>query len=117
MTKRTWIALAAAAALWSGAAQGTLKNVENAYETDAAHLLLPSSPSGQVVIRGDAAGKSIALRVNEQTHYLLGAPATAVSLDALRQAAAAKGADQRHVVVFYNIDSRLVTRIVLSAAN
>ena len=29
---------------------------------------------------------------------------------------AAKGADKRLVVVFYNLDSMIVTRIVLSAA-
>ena len=117
MKNRTWIALAAAAALWSGAAQSTLKNVENAYETDAGHVLLPSSASGQVVIRQCAGCKPVVLRVNQATSYFVGAPSAPVSLDVLRKAAGADGADKRLLTVFYNLDSKFVTRIVLSAGN
>lgn len=116
MNIRNWIALAAAFALWCGAAQGALKNVENAYETDAGHVSLPSGPTGEVVIHPCTTCKTAVLRVNAETRYLVGASTPPVSLEAFRQAMAAKGADKRLVVVFYNLDSLIVTRIILSAA-
>ncbi len=113
MNNRILIALAAAIALWSGTGQGTLKNVENAYESDAAHVQLPSSASGEVLVSECTGCKTVALRVNAQTLYLVGQPPVSVSLDAMRQAASAKGAGTRHIVVFYDMESMLVTRIVM----
>ena len=107
--------VATAMALASATATATLKNVENAYESDAAHVLLPSSGGGQVIIRACPGCKAVVLRVNRDTAYLTGSPSAPVSLAALRAAADADGADHRLLTVFYNIESGVVTRIVLGA--
>ena len=115
MKFRNWIATVAITALWSGAAPATLTNIENAYETDTANIRLPDNEQGQVSLRECATCKSVVLRVNQDTRYLIGASSPPVSLDQLRKAA--ERAPGRLVVVFYNLDSKVVTRIVLSAAH
>jgi len=115
MKHRNLIALTLAAALWSGMASSAMENIENAYETDAAHVRLPSNASGDLAIDPCPTCESVRLRVNAQTRYLLGR--SAVSLAAFRQAATAAGAEQRLMVVFYDLRSNTVTRIVLGAAN
>lgn len=116
MRSPVWIALATAAALWSLAATATIENVENAYETDTQHVLLPAGPGGEVVVRECSSCKPVRLRVNRDTRYFVGAATTPVTLDALRAAAAAKVKAERMVTVFYNLETGYVTRIVLSAA-
>ena len=112
---RLWLVMAAVTVLWSGAARPTLINVENAYETDAAHVRLPDDEHGQVTIRDCASCKAIILQVNRDTRYLVSASAPAVSLEQLRKAAA--GAGGRLMIVFYKLDSKVVTRIVLGGAH
>ena len=117
MSTRISIVLATAAlALWSAAAPAKLKNVENAYESDPGHVVLPANASGQVVIRECAGCKPVVLKVNNQTRYVVGTTSSPpVSLDALRKAAAADGAESRLLTIFYSLDSGFVTRIVLAA--
>ncbi len=116
MKTRFGIMLAATAlALASATATAKLKNVENAYESDTAHVLLPSSSGGQVIIRECSGCKPVVLRVNRDTTYQIAGSGAPVSLDALRAAAAADAADSRLLIVFYNLDSGVVTRIVLGA--
>jgi hypothetical protein len=116
MNKGTWLALTAAFALWSGAVQSAFTNLENAYETDTAHVRLPSGTPGDVVVDPCPACKSVRLKVDAQTQYLVGRSSPPVSLAAFRQAVEAQ-AGKRLVVVYYKLDSLIVTRIVLSAAN
>lgn len=115
MKTRIALTLAATLALWSAAAPAALKNVENAYESEARQVTLPANPRGQVVIRACTGCKPVVLRVDDQTRYLVGAMNPPVSLAELRAAAAADGADKRLVTIFYNLESGIVTRIVLSA--
>ncbi len=116
MNTRISLIVAAALALWSIAGSASIKNVEDAYESDAAHVTLPANASGQVAIRECAACKPVVLKVNNQTRYILGAASSPpVSLEALREAAAADGAESRLLTIFYSLDSGFVTRIVLAA--
>ena len=117
MNKRTWLVLTAALALWSGAAQSALTNLENAYETDMAHVRLPSGTPGDLVVDPCPACQSVRLKVNAQTQYRVGRSSPPVSLTAFRQAVETQGAEKRLLVVYYNLESLIVTRIVLSAAN
>lgn len=110
------IALVTAAALWSLAATATIENVENAYETDTQHVVLPAGPGGEVVIRECSTCKPVRLRVNRDTRYFVGAATSPVTLDALRAAVAVKTKAERMLTVFYSLKSGYVTRIVLSAA-
>jgi hypothetical protein len=102
--------------LWSAAALAGWKNVENAYESEPALVTLPSTASGQVVIRACTGCDPVILRVDNRTRYVIGrASSPPVSLAALRQAAAADGAADRLLTVFYDLETNIVTRIVLSA--
>lgn len=116
MNARIRLALIVTAALWSAAVPATIENVENAYETDTRHVLLPAGAGGEVVIRPCATCKPVRLRVNRDTLYFVGPTATPVTLDALRAAATAKGQPERMLTVFYSLESGYVTRIVLRAA-
>jgi hypothetical protein len=117
MSIRSKIVLAGIAlSLWSGATLATLKNVENAYESDPAHVTLPGGPTGQVVIRECDGCRPVALRVDARTRYIVGrASSQPVTLAALRSAAASREAAGRLLTVFYDIETNVVTRIVLSA--
>ncbi|MCC7259012.1 MAG: hypothetical protein IT486_11645 [Gammaproteobacteria bacterium] len=115
MNTRFTITLAAAAlALWSAGAPASIKNLENAYESDTEHLLLPSAPGGRVVIRECAGCKPVTLRIDRATAFFVGAGTTPVTLAELRTAAAGVEGAARLVTVFYSLDSGVVTRIVLS---
>lgn len=115
-TRISLIVAATALALWSAAAPAKFKNVENAYESDASHVSLPGNASGQVVIRECDSCKPVVLRVDKLTRYFVGSPSSPpVSLDALREAAAADSAGSRLLTVFYSLESNVVTRIVLGA--
>lgn len=115
-TRTSLIVAAAVLALWSAGASADWKNVENAYESDTAHVSLPGNAGGQVVIRECSSCDPVVLRVNNQTAYFLGRVSSPpVSLAALRKAAAADPAGSRMLTVFYSLESNVVTRIVLGA--
>jgi hypothetical protein len=118
MSTRIGTLLACAAlALQGAAAHAAIENVENAYESDVAHVTLPSSTAGQVVIRECAGCTPVVLRVDGKTRYFVGAPSSPpVSLAELRSAAGAEDARGRLLVVFYDLRTNVVTRIVLNAA-
>lgn len=114
MNTRVIVSLAAAAlALCSATAPASLKNLENAYETDTAHLTLPGGAGDRLTLRECADCPSVALRTGRDTRFYIGAGTAAVNLQALRAAVAGDGA--RMVTVFYDLQSKVVTRIVLSA--
>lgn len=117
MNKHILTGLAAAAlALHAGTAAAALKNVENAYETNALNVALPTGPGGRVTIRECAKCKPVLLRTDGATRYFVGNGATApVSLKQLANAAAADTAGARLLTVFYSLDTNVVTRIVLGA--
>lgn len=110
------IPLIVLALLCSSAALASLKNIENAYETDAGRTTLPNNARGQFVIRECAACKPVVLRVNKETQYLLGQAREKVGLAALRAAVSADKNATQMITVFYNIDSGFVTRVVLGPA-
>ncbi len=115
MHTRITITLAAAAlALWSAAATASLKNIENAYESDTAHVTLPSAPGGSVVVRECDQCKPVRLRSDRRTAFFVGSAGTPVTLAALRAAAAEPRDAPRMLMVFYNLDTGVVTRVVLS---
>ena len=116
MKTRLQITLVAAAlALWSTAAPASIKNIENAYESDPAHVVLPAASGGQIIIRECSGCTPVVLRVDAATRYFVGASNPPVTLAALRTAAA-DGAASRLLTVFYSLETGIVTRIVLSAA-
>jgi hypothetical protein len=114
MNRSFWIAFAAAAALWSTGAQSTVKNVENAYEITVSQMLLPDAANGQVIIRRCSSCAAVLLRTDAATAYQLGARFKPVSLADFR--AAAKKDGNQMVVVYYRLDSKVVTRMVLAVA-
>ncbi len=115
MHTRITITLAAAAlALWSAATPAALKNIENAYESDTTHVTLPSGPGGRVVVRECERCKPVALRSDRRTAWFIGSAAAPVTLAALRAAVAEPREAPRMVTVFYNLDTGVVTRVVLS---
>jgi hypothetical protein len=58
----------------------------------------------------------VTLRTGNSTRYFVGTGAAApVSLKQLREAAAADTAGERLLVVFYSLETNVVTRIVLGA--
>lgn len=101
-------------ALSSAASMATITNVENAYESDTAHVVLPSAPGGRVVIRECASCKPVVLRADRATAYFVGAGAPPVTLAELRAAVGRVDGAARLVTVFYRLDTGVVTRIVLS---
>lgn len=116
MRKRFSVILAAIGLAASAAAQAVVTNVENAYETSASHVSLPSIAHGQLVITECAGCKAVVLHVDEGTLFLVGGlRGQAVSLTEMRQALRAPGADKRLLMIFYQLDNNVVTRVVLSA--
>ncbi len=114
MNRSFWIALAATAALWSAGAQSALRNIENAYEIKVSQMLLPDSPTGQVIIRQCSSCKAVLLGTNASTTYQIGLRSPPVPMAQFRAEAQKDG--NRLVVVFYGIDSKVVTRMVLAVA-
>jgi hypothetical protein len=101
--------------LWwlaAGAAQGTLKTIETAWEASLSDVTLPAGANGYVMLRRCAHCRVESLRVNAETRYLL--PAGVVSLKELKETAAlAAGTDTVWVYVYFDPVTRLVRRLVL----
>lgn len=109
------IALALAAAADAGAAR-TMEYTEGAYEVTLATLVLPASASGKLSVHTCATCERISLQVNMNTTYSFGG-SKPMSLGDFQQAvtrlrgrpgAAANG------VVFYDLATKRVTRVVLN---
>lgn len=113
MNRRILLTLSAAALLWSAGAESALQNVENAYEISPAQMVLPASDVGQLTIRQCITCKPVLLATNAQTVYLIGTHSAPVPLAKFR--AAASKNDKQLVVVYYRLDSKIVTRVVLAA--
>jgi hypothetical protein len=116
MSKRFTPSLAAAALVLAGAtATAGITNVENAYETSADRVSVPSTANGQLTVSECSGCKPVVLRVNAETQYLIGAQAPPVTQEDMRKALRAQGADKRLLTVFYRLDNNVVTRVVLRA--
>jgi hypothetical protein len=102
-------------ALWSVTAPASLENIENAYESDVAHIMLPTSSTGRVILRECSNCKPVVMNVSADTVYLVGSANPPVSLAELRAAANADGGGSRLMTVFYNLKTGVITRIILSA--
>jgi hypothetical protein len=109
------LALALAAVGNAGAAR-TIEYVEGAYEVTLASLVLPASVSGRLSVRTCAACAQINLQVNGNTAYSFGSRKPMpladfrVAVAQLRQKPGARASG----VVFYNLTTKRVTRVVLN---
>jgi hypothetical protein len=111
---RHWPALAATLALASGAAQATLKSVEQAYELGLGDVSLPGSDTGQLVVRPCAGCRTAALRVGAATRYILRPSATPVTRTEFAAGVARiTSRAKASIFVYYEPSSGNVRRIVL----
>ncbi|MEM1262621.1 MAG: hypothetical protein AAGH76_09500 [Pseudomonadota bacterium] len=84
---------------------------EWAYEVEAGLIQLPGSISGSVIVRECDRCETFTHRVTASTRYRLNGAAT--SLERLSAAMPAARDSQGVFVVFYDIETRLVTAIAL----
>jgi hypothetical protein len=113
------VVLAVAAATGASAAR-TIDYVEGAYEVSLSTLVLPLSTSGKLSVRPACDGCTpITLNVNASTEYAFGTRKglpladfrTAVTQQRQKPGGAATG------VVFYDLATKRVTRVVLNPTN
>jgi hypothetical protein len=113
------IVLAVAAAADASAAR-TVEYIEGAYEVSLSTLVLPLSTSGRLSVRPTCGGCApITLNVNASTEYTFGA-GRSISLAELRTAVTQqrqKPGGAATGVVFYNLATKRVTRVVLNPTN
>ncbi len=93
-------------------AQTAMVFLEDSYELDPDLVNLPRLDSGQVSFRECRTCDSISLRVDHNTNYYIGINAPSVTRADLYEAA--NGDDARGIYVFFEPESQLTTRIVLS---
>jgi len=106
--------LVAIAPLYALTAEAALRNIENAYETSPRLVSLPADQAGLLTVRECPRCASVTLRTGRQTRWMLGAGGPGeVTLAKFREASALNA--DRLLTVFYDIKTRLVTRVVLSA--
>ena len=95
-----------------------MEQPEDAYELRLAEVSLPGSLDGSVIFRACSDCRTTALRITQTT--LFEVDGQRVDLKSLNEAAKAlrgrrgEGAGTA-VYIFFNIDSRLVTRLVLDS--
>jgi hypothetical protein len=114
--RRPWPGLAALALglLAGGAPEAALEAVEEAHEVELASVELPTHALGQVGFPPCARCARIRLGVDERTRYLLAGSRSAVPLATFREEAAKRSGNRDAVVyVIYDVESRVVTRLVL----
>lgn len=113
-----WRAIAAvlSGVLSAGALEAALEIVEEAHEVELARIELPTHALGQVGFPPCARCERIRLRVDEATRYVLAGAPGAVTLESFRDEAARRAGTPDNVVyVIYDVESRVVTRLVLDA--
>ncbi len=93
-------------------AQTAMVFLEDSYELDPDLVTLPRLDSGQVSFRECRTCDSISLRVDHNTNYHIGIDTPGVTRADLYEAAS--GDDARGIYVFFEPESQLATRIVLS---
>ena len=100
---------------WLTSANGALRRVESAYELEIQQIRLPEAVGGRVIIRPCVGCRLVVLRVDEATTYHLAVNGPPVMLPELLRAVDAVGTrDDGLIYVFYQADSDLINRIVLS---
>ena len=108
------IPLFALALLAAGGAGATLKAVEEAHELALKAVTLPVTEVGQLILRRCGECRPETLSTNAGTRYFLRPAREAVSLDAIRRAAAAAAARPSALVyVYFDPRTRTVRRVVL----
>jgi hypothetical protein len=113
--KRTLIvALFCAAAAWSTGSQSALKNIENAYEVEAAAVLLPETAGGQMMVHPCPSCKTVFLPTDANTQYKVGPGGSAMSLADFR--AAVKKSPKGLCTIIYRLDNKVVTHVNLAAS-
>lgn len=112
--KARWVLFIVPAFLaWMTAANAALIIKEDAFELDISDVSLPADRNGEIVIRQceELDCDTTRLSVNPETTYHLGFDSASTTLDAIKQAAAAR---DQPIYIFYRPESETVTRIVLS---
>jgi hypothetical protein len=110
------IALLAGAAGLASAAPRVLGQVEGAYELKFASVQMPLNATGSVTLRTCDTCQSLSHRVDADTTYALGSSQMPLpDFLALTQTfrASANASEQVLVMVFYDLETTRVTRIVL----
>src|SRR5262245_32213916 len=108
------VVLALAAASPAGAVR-TIENIEDAHEVALANLVLPTSGVGRLTLRACPKCEQQSFQVNGNTTYRLGAgkPMSLsdfrVAVGQLRQ----RSGDRVRGVVFYDVSTKRVTRVVV----
>jgi hypothetical protein len=118
MNRKRLATLAVIALAWAGSAQGALERIEEAYELTLQQVRLPAHAAGQVVVSKCATCEVIVLRVDGATSYHVGNAASAVSLsDLLAAVDLLEHTQVEPILVFYQPENKVVTRIVLGGGN
>jgi hypothetical protein len=103
--------------LAGGAAQGSLKAVEQALELSLSQVALPSSQTGSVVVRRCPGCAPEILRFTPETQCFIRPARTPVTLAETRAAAGrAAGRRQASVYLYFDPKTRNVRRLVLDPA-
>lgn len=116
MTRLILALVLALAAVGDAGAARTIEYVEGAYEVTLATLVLPASESSRLSVRTCTACAQISLPVNGNTAYSFGAGKPMpladfrVAVARLRQKPGAGASG----VVFYNLATKRVTRVILN---
>lgn len=97
---------------WAGLAHSAFGFIEEAYELDFDTVTLPTHPAGHVRFKQCDHCGNTTLSVDEHTTYHNGVRTTAISLTELRSAAAIQ--NSKLIYVYYDPETKVVTRIVLS---
>jgi hypothetical protein len=113
---RILLAIALTLAFGTASAARTLEIVEDAYELGLPAVTFPSADGGFVRIQPCDECQSVALRVTSETQYFtnagqLGRADFSIAVAAIRQT----HENRALVVVFYDVESKEVTRIAVSA--
>ncbi len=92
------------------ATNALLINVEDAYEVSARDVIMPSSNAGNLIVRPCAGCDRVVLLVTARSKAFIGSEE--VTFKELNEAAGNR--TNAWLVVFFTLDEKVVTRVVLS---
>lgn len=100
----------------AGAAQGTLKPIEQAYELGIGEVTLPGNDSGSLVVRPCAECRPVTLRVSPATTYVVRPGNAALTRsDFTAEVSRVRSRADALLFVYYDPGTSNVRRIVLQA--
>lgn len=100
--------------LTPGAANASLRMVEQAYELHLDQIVLPDTLGGSVIVRPCAGCRPITLATTPSSRFLLRGNSAPLALAAFAKAVdAARRRSKPMIYVYYTPDTRRINRIVL----